>query len=910
MVQTPIVFARFAGRRQELADLRARLEEAAQGRGSTILIVGDAGIGKSRLAAQLSADKTADSRLAVGQCFQHLHIPYVPFLAIYRELSGHDLAPQVDRWAQFETITKTINDAAALKPLILVVEDLQWADADSLELFAHVAASIGRSRVLLLATLRAEDARRGDALGAMLAKVTRNPTVARLELARIDDADIQTLIHDVLDSRPGSTAAVSDAVRERAEGNPLFAEELLRTLLDAAAGGSTPSDVPSTVEQIVLERFRQCDRETRAVLESAAVIGRHFSPAFAAAISERPVDQVLEALKSGRDQQLIVEEAGQQTAFVFRHAMTREAIYAQLLGAQRSTLHAKIAAALEGRPGASAIELSYHWRSAGQPAKAAAYDERAGDEAEKIFAHASAAQFYERALDAPRSDDTGRSELFRKFALALHHGGSAAKARDAFAQSLLLIERDGDPGRLGKVSLDLGHLAFNMGDIAAAKEMFERALGVAVSADDVLHFSAHVSLAGLQVFQDNATTALEHLAQAELYKGARPALEHSRFYQFLAIAQVTAGDIDQAVANCTRAADITQEVGDMEASVRALGNVAVNLGKLRARPQTLELFERARGIVKEHRLRSVSAGFCLLQYALTCYRFGDLERARELVTQALAMEIGLQKFGVVAARVGIAVGLLTLDDELVERTARRDFFDLIEGQDESAVPYAACAYIDRAVARGRFDDAHGIVDRTLTALDALADKQTDNVIFVHIAVHGDSGQIKRARELLKRAGTLKHEKEHDARAYLTLFDARFAQRENKPKDARALGALAAAQFHDLGWHLYEAQSLETAGERENALELYKKIGDKRDAQRLETSARRRGRPRASGPQGLSPRELEVGQLIAQGKSNRAISEALTVGERTVETHASAILNKLGLASRAELIAHMARSAPA
>ena len=130
---------------------------------------------------------------------------------------------------------------------------------------------------------------------------------------------------------------------------------------------------------------------------------------------------------------------------------------------------------------------------------------------------------------------------------------------------------------------------------------------------------------------------------------------------------------------------------------------------------------------------------------------------------------------------------------------------------------------------------------------------------------------------------------------------------DRTKQAREHGERAAAQFHDLGWQFYEAQALETAGQREAALELYTKIGDRRDAQRLHAAARRRGRPRASGPQGLSPREPEVGLLIAQGKSNRAISEALTVGERTVEAHASAILNKLGLASRAELIAHMARA---
>ena len=832
----------------------------------------------------------------------------MPFLAVYRELTGHELAPQADKWAKFETIVRALHAAAAEKPLIVVIEDLQWADGDSLELFAHVASTIQRSRVLMLATLRAEDTRVGGALGATLAKLGRNPSVARLDLAPIDDADIQTMIHEVLDGRRRI-----ERRRRRRERQSRGQSAVRRRAAALAArhrrAHDPRSDVPSTIEQIVLERFHHCDEETRAVLERVAVIGRHFSPAFAAAIAQRPVEQVLEALKRARDQQLIVEESGPQTAFAFRHVLTRDAIYNQLLGAQRSSLHAAIAAALERRPQHSATELAYHWWNAGEPAKAAAYDERAGDEAETAFAHATAAQFYERALQAPELLDGRRGELHRKLALSLHHGGSAARARESFDQALELLSRAGDAGRIGAVSLEAGHLAFNTGDVAGAQRLFERALAIAAGPDDVLHFNAHVSLAGLHVFQDDAAGALEHLAHAERYPGERPSTEESRLHQFRAIALVAAGDAGGAFTSCERAAQIAQDAGDIEGAVRALGNVAVNLGKLRAREQTLELFERARNLIKTHRLRSVSAGFNLLQYALTCYRFGDLERARELVVQALAMEIDLQKFDIVAAHVGIAVGLLLLDDELVERSARREFFELVEGLDDSAVPYAACAYIDHNVARGRFDDARGIIDRTLDALDGLADRQTDNVIFVHIAVHGDPDQVKRARELLERAGTLEHDKEHDARAYLELFDARLAQRENRTKQAREHGERAAAQFHDLGWQLYEAQALETAGQREAALELYTKIGDRRDAQRLHAAARRRGRPRASGPQGLSPRELEVGLLIAQGKSNRAISEALTVGERTVETHASAILNKLGLASRAELIAHMARAIP-
>ena len=162
------------------------------------------------------------------------------------------------------------------------------------------------------------------------------------------------------------------------------------------------------------------------------------------------------------------------------------------------------------------------------------------------------------------------------------------------------------------------------------------------------------------------------------------------------LALVAAGDAAGAFTSCERAAQIAQDAGDIEGAVRALGNVAGTSGSC-APASRRSSCSTARNLIGTHRLRSVSAGFNLLQYARTCYRFGYLERARELVVQALAMEIDLQKFDVVAAHVGIAVGLLLLDDELVERSARREFFELVEGLDDSAVPYAACAYIDHNV---------------------------------------------------------------------------------------------------------------------------------------------------------------------------------------------------------------------
>ena len=239
------------------------------------------------------------------------------------------------------------------------------------------------------------------------------------------------MIHEVLDGRAGSSG-VADAVRAKAEGNPLFAEELLRSLLDTGSAHDPRGDVPSTIEQIVLERFHHCDEETRAVLERVAVIGRHFSPAFAAAIAQRPVEQVLEALKRARDQQLIVEESGPQTAFAFRHVLTRDAIYNQLLGAQRSSLHAAIAAALERRP-----------RTA-RPSSRIIGGTPASRPKQPPMTSAPETKPKRPSRTRPRRNSTSahcrrpscsmdeESELHRKLALSLHHGGSAARARESF----------------------------------------------------------------------------------------------------------------------------------------------------------------------------------------------------------------------------------------------------------------------------------------------------------------------------------------------------------------------------------------------------------------------------------------------------------------------------------------------
>ncbi|MDQ2786167.1 MAG: AAA family ATPase [Chloroflexota bacterium] len=371
------------GRERELACGAALLTEAAAGRGQVLLLSGEAGIGKSRLACALMG--TASWRgfqTIIGVCQeQDRDCPYAPFLDAVRFLlhrGGSDasaaiaeqdravlarlvpelgmtgdepvatLPPEHEKRRIFEAFVHFCLALSRDTPLTIVLEDLHWADATSLDLIQLLARRLASARTFLLATARSDEP--GDDLAAWLSALARGRFVTRLALAPLTEPDVAAMIAATADS-PLPLPVVS-AINARAEGNPFLVEELLHALVEETADqarwdgadGIIAGQVPTVVAQTVARRLGALDRDARTVAEAGAAIGRRFSFDLLRHLTRLDEAALIGVLRQLVAAHLVIEERIEARAvFAFRHALTREAIYHRLLEPERRQQHRRIA---------------------------------------------------------------------------------------------------------------------------------------------------------------------------------------------------------------------------------------------------------------------------------------------------------------------------------------------------------------------------------------------------------------------------------------------------------------------------------------------------------------------------------------------------------------------------------------
>ena len=347
----------FVGRAHELRELERVLDAAQAGRGTTVLVAGEAGIGKTRLAAELAA-RAADRGFAVlvGRSIDLVgtELPYQPFV----EALGPLPREAGSQLRVFETTLALLADRA--DPVLLVLEDVHWADTSTLDLVVFLAHNLTDQRVVLLATYR-------DSLGRFVESVRRAGSVLTLDLAPLPHDDVIALLADA----PGASA-----IATRSGGNPFFAEELL------AAGG----ELPGSLRDLLLQRVSGLDQ---AMLRLIAAAGRDVGPSLL-----RPADR--ESLRQAVDQGVLVADQAAGT-FRFRHALLAEAVYATILPGEREELHGRLAEEL-ARSGAAAAELAPHWAAAGRSEEAFAASVTAAEDAEAVYALTEALAHLERAI--------------------------------------------------------------------------------------------------------------------------------------------------------------------------------------------------------------------------------------------------------------------------------------------------------------------------------------------------------------------------------------------------------------------------------------------------------------------------------------------------------------------------------
>src|SRR5277367_1209666 len=440
------------GRDAELARLRGLLHDAAAGRAVTGLVCGDAGIGKSRLVAEAMQSAERDGfTVLCGQCAEiGDSVPYLPFADAFRAApppiekaikarpvlsrllpDGGGQAQEAD-WAglarqqMFGAVLSLLSELAAESPVLLVIEDLHWADASTRHLVTFLARMLHRERVAIIGTYRTDDLDRRHPLRGVIAELLRLPMVALVELGPLSGAALAEILSNVPNAQSPLSAATLNSLVERAEGNAYYAEELL------TASSCSDGTLPTGLAELLLSRVERVSDAAQQVLRAAAVAGGGADDDLVRAASGLPDDVYEEAVREAAGHQLLAHD--ELDGYRFRHALLREAVYADLMPGERTRLHARIASLLAGVPGAAA-ELAHHSMASHDIPGAFAASLRAGAEAERLGAPAEAHRHYDLALElwlrvegADRIAGMSRGKLGLRSALAAAASGDVPRA--------------------------------------------------------------------------------------------------------------------------------------------------------------------------------------------------------------------------------------------------------------------------------------------------------------------------------------------------------------------------------------------------------------------------------------------------------------------------------------------------
>ena len=395
------VGAPLIGRERELGILRAALDELGRGHGGVVALIAEAGLGKSRLVAEARASwrgRWSESRAVAYERGR----PYAQFEQQLRALGavGDDIATLIGLAASSlegealkreiaRLVAERVRSAAEAAPVVLVFDDLHWADAASLGLLGELLPLRDSSAVLFLCATRPD-------AGASVLSLFDAPDARRIDLPPLDDAQANALASALLP--PDTDRTGRETLARRSDGNPFFLEELVR-----AQSETSDDAVPSTLQGLLLARIDALAAEPRRTLQVASVIGRTFARALLGAVAQRDgaLDGDLRALESAA---LVVRADGD--AFTFRHALTQDAAYSSLLVRERRDLHRRVGERIEHdlgeRAGAEATLLGHHFVEAGD-SRAVRYERLAGDAAARLYANAEAAAHYRRAIDAAKA---------------------------------------------------------------------------------------------------------------------------------------------------------------------------------------------------------------------------------------------------------------------------------------------------------------------------------------------------------------------------------------------------------------------------------------------------------------------------------------------------------------------------
>jgi predicted ATPase len=505
---------RLVGREKELARMVALLDDAASGRPVVALVGGDAGVGKTRLVAEVT-------ELAAGRGFTVLSghcaelgdsVPYLPLADALRgatwapgatpgmleALSARPvlgrLLPEAGtgqpadgegagmaRQQMFGAVLGLLAELGAARPVLLVLEDLHWADASTRDLITFLSRVLRTERVALIGTYRADDLHRRHPLRSVVAELQRLPSVTPVQLGPLDPAALAEHLAALAGKGKASLdAAVLNSIVARAEGNAYYAEELLAASADGPADGQA---LPAGLAALLLSRVERLSDAAQRVLRAAAVTGRRADDELVRAASGLPVPGYEDAVREAVAQQLLVPDGAD--GYVFRHALLREALYADLLPGERTRLHGALAALLADEQRLAAIpgtaaELAHHCLASHDIPGAFSASVRAGEEAERLGAPAEAHRHYDQALALwERVSEPEKLAGLRRGKLGLYSAENAAASGDVpravhqLRRLRAIVAAESDPQLACRIGERLAYFLLQLDDHAAIADAVE-----------------------------------------------------------------------------------------------------------------------------------------------------------------------------------------------------------------------------------------------------------------------------------------------------------------------------------------------------------------------------------------------------------------------------------------------------